>query len=139
MRDAGGIAVPMKDDGTPRALVERERGAACRMAPSRGRCPMRRRSLKCDVAPAARSLKSLRHALAASFGAVMNHFLVARRSAIAMLSSEINALDVVNATLPAQMPARAAECRRLIIALRAGRIDDFVLPAEIPVQLTILD
>ncbi|MBI0328149.1 hypothetical protein [Burkholderia plantarii] len=69
----------------------------------------------------------------------MNHFFVARSSAIAMLISEINALDVVNATLPPEMQARAAECRRLLIALRAGRIDDLVLPAEVPVQLTILD
>jgi hypothetical protein len=69
----------------------------------------------------------------------MNHFFVARRSAIAMLISEIDALDAVNATLPSEMQARAAECRRLLFALRAGRIDDFVLPAEVPIQLTILD
>lgn len=69
----------------------------------------------------------------------MNHFFVARRSAIAMVIAEINTLTADDTALSSAEQARVAECQRLLIALRAGRVDAFVLPAATPIQVTILD
>ncbi|WP_246795059.1 hypothetical protein [Burkholderia perseverans] len=69
----------------------------------------------------------------------MNHFFVARRSAIAMVIAELNTLTADDAALSSGEQARVSECQRLLIALRAGRVDSFVLPAETPIQVTVLD
>ncbi|MBI0328298.1 hypothetical protein [Burkholderia plantarii] len=69
----------------------------------------------------------------------MNHFFVARRSAIAMVIAELNTLTADDAALSSGDQARVGACQRLLIALRAGRVDSFVLPAGTPIQVTVLD
>ncbi|UVS96104.1 hypothetical protein [Burkholderia glumae] len=69
----------------------------------------------------------------------MSHFFVARRSAISMVIAEINKLTEDDTALSSAKQARISEYRHLLIALRAGRVDTFVLPAETPLQVTVIN